>query len=130
MGGISPLIPSSSSAGVPIGPYLSYALAAGANNNVDPSATWPVTAGGLNYGRLDLDTSAGVATLTGLKAGNDGQEVLGRVIGANQLTVDTFNAGSTAANQFSYAAGGFILVQWSTFLLVYYAGSVNKWVLR
>ena len=106
-----------------IGSYLSYALASGTTNDLDPGGGWPT-----GIGRLDLDTSAGAATITGLVAGSDAQIVIISNIGANTLTLAALNAGSSAANRFRYVAD-IALAQYDAVLAVYYGGTVNKWVL-
>lgn len=78
---------------------LTVVLAAGTTNNLDPGSGFPAS-----ISWLDLDTTAGAATLTGLLAGTDGQTVTLRVTGANPLTLSTGNtglgdAGSSAANR-------------------------------
>ena len=106
-----------------LGTYVAVVLDAGANNNVNPAAGWPN-----GYGRVDFDTSAGVANVTGLLAGSDGQMILARNIGVNNLTLNNQNAGSLAANQFIYV-NDLVLPQYASALLVYYGGSINAWVI-
>ena len=109
--------------GEPIGPLrATAALAAGANNNLNPGGGWPT-----NYGRLFL-TAAGAANLTGLVAGVDNQWVL--IVNddaVDNITLNASNAGSAAANQFDYAAD-LILPPLSTVIAVYDATEA-KWVL-
>lgn len=106
-------------------------LSAGANNNLDPIAAWPA-----GFGRLDLNAAAGAANVTGLKAGIDGQQIVIRNLpsSGNNVTLNNQNAGSLAANQFqglSLASpnADMILVPGSAILLMYYAGSLNYWVM-
>lgn len=106
------------------GTYLSATVGAGATNNFSP-AGWPT-----GVGRLDINPSSGNANITGLVAGSDAQSVLITNVNAtNTLTLNALNAGSLAANQFRYA-GDLILPTNATVLAVYYAGTVNNWVLR
>jgi hypothetical protein len=109
--------------GEPIGPLrATAALAAGANNNLNPGGGWPT-----NYGRLFL-TAAGAANLTGLVAGLDNQWVL--IVNddpVDNITLNSANAGSAAANQFDYAAD-LILPPLSTVIAVYDAPEA-KWIL-
>lgn len=104
------------------GAYITYVAAAGASNNVNPAGF------GAGVGRVDVDTSAGPASFTGWIAGTDGQQVLVGITGANPLDINALNAGSLAANQFRENADTTYL-QNQTFLMVYYAGAVNKWVI-
>lgn len=109
--------------GEPIGPLrATAALAAGANNNLNPGGGWPV-----NYGRLFL-TAAGAANLTGLVAGLDNQWVL--IVNddaTNNITLNSLNAGSAAANQFDYATD-LVLTPLDTVIAVYDATEA-KWIL-
>lgn len=108
------------------GTYVSVALAAGTNDNVNPGGAWPT-----GYGRLDLDTTAGAATVTGLVAGSDGQAVIVRCAGANQLTLNSLDAGSSAANQFLYVAD-LALDENGSVMIVYYSnlnGGSGAWAI-
>jgi len=105
---------------VELGPYLSVASVSGVTNNFNPGGAWPT------IGRLHIDTTAGNTELTGLIAGTDGQMVLIRNTGANNLQLDNANAGSAAANQFQ-AIGDFVMIQNGRVFAVYYAGVINKW---
>lgn len=115
--------PSFQAGGGTLGIYVSVALAAGANNNLNPGGGWPA-----GFGRLDLNTAAGVANVTGLLAGSDGQMILVRNIGVNNVTLNNQNAGSLAANQFVYV-NDLVLPQFASALLVYYGGAINMWVI-
>ncbi len=107
-----------------VGGYSSYVSPAGAQNNVNPGSGFP-----LLLGRIDVDTSAGDANWTGLLAGVDGQIVLIRnAAGANNLTLNSQNASSTAANRFA-GSGDFVLPAGGAIWVIYYAGSVNRWVI-
>lgn len=97
------------------GSKLVYAPAAGASNNVTPGGLWPAP----SVGRIDVNTVAGAANFTGLVAGIvDGQAVMIRVTGANNLTLNSLNAGSVAANQFAFVAD-LVLTQNDTAILIY-----------
>jgi hypothetical protein len=97
------------------GTKLVYAPAAGASNNVNPGGAWPSSA----IGRIDVDTTAGACNFTGLVAAlTDGQGVMIRVTGANNLTLNSLNGGSSAANKFAFTAD-LVLPQNSTAILVY-----------
>lgn len=105
--------------------YFAVALAAGATNNLNPGIGWPPSSGS----RLDLDTSAGAATVTGLVAANDGIIVLIRNTGANTLTLASANAGSSAANQFLFVAD-LELAQYGSAWAVYYGQGIDRWILE
>ena len=103
---------------------VAYALAAGANNNVNPGGGWPT-----GISRLILTAPSGVANMTGLLAGTDGQWVLiQNDDGANNVTLNNENGGSVAANQFTYAAD-LILPPESTAIVVYDLIQA-KWIIR
>ena len=106
-----------------VGGFSSFAPAAGATNNANPGSGFPAL-----LGRIDVDTTAGNANWTGLLAGVDGQIVIIRNTGANNLVLNNQNASSTAANRFS-AAADFTLVPGDAVWVVYYGGSVNRWVI-
>lgn len=76
------------------GTYLAYTAASGTSNNVAPGGF------GTGVGYLDVDTTAGAATFTGLTAGADGQTLVISVKGANTLTLNAIDAGSSSGNQF------------------------------
>ncbi len=120
-------LPYSSGGGTGIittGGYLAYVSAAGAQNNVNPGGGFPAA-----VGRLDVDTTAGDTNWTGLLAGSDGQIVIIRnSAGANNLTLNSENAGSTAANRFT-GVGDFVLGAGVPIWAIYYGGSVNRWVM-
>lgn len=113
------------------GALAGVVLAAGANNDVNPGGGWPVS-----FGRLDLNAAAGVANVTGLVAGSDGQQVLVRNLpsSGNNITLNNQNAGSTAANRFqglnlASPNADVILVPGASMLLMYYGGALNYWVM-
>jgi hypothetical protein len=106
------------------GTLLTYASPAGVSNNVNPGGAWPSG----TIGRLNVDTTAGNATWTGLVAEpKDGYGVLITNIGANVLTLDSLNAGSSAGNQFQYV-GNLALPQYDNCLIVYYLAA-GVWVI-
>lgn len=107
-----------------VGGFSAFVSPAGAQNNVNPGSGFPAA-----IGRIDADTSAGDANWTGMLAGVDGQIVIIRnATGANNLTLNSENAGSTAANRFT-AAADMTLPPGGAIWAIYYAGSVNRWVL-
>lgn len=97
-------------------------LAAGANNNLVPTGS--LNAG---VGRIDLDSSAGVANITGLIAGFDGQRLVLRNSGANAITININNGGSASANQFS-SVSDVVVGALQAIEVMYFAGTLNKWV--
>lgn len=106
------------------GPYLAYASPAGTTADVNPAGGWPA------IGRLDVTLAAGNATWRSLVAGTDGQSVLlANADAANTLTLNNQDALGTAANRFRYAMN-LALPPGATVLAVYYAGTVNRWILR
>lgn len=105
-----------------VGSRVSAVLAAGANNNLTPLGQ-AIQA----IGMIDLDSTAGVANITGLAAGYDGQRITIRLTTASAVTLNNANGGSTASNQFA-GAGDQVLAQGLAVDIVYYAGSVNRWV--
>lgn len=105
------------------GALLSYTSPAGAQNNVTPV--------GFNntIGRLEVTLSAN-SNWTGLNATGiaDGTPLLVSVVaGAFTLTLNALNAGSGSANQFR-AVNDIGITLNDTVQLIYYGGSVNKWV--
>lgn len=104
------------------GKYLSTASASGANNDFTPVGFDPT------INRLDVDTTAGNATITGLVAGVDNQLVIVSNIGANTLTLSNQDAGSAAANRFR-ASDSFTLVSGGSIWITYYGGTVTRWVI-
>lgn len=97
-------------------------LAAGANNNLAPASFNSGT------GRLELNSTAGVANITGLMAGFDGQRVILRNIGANTVTLNLLNAGSAAANQFNGVADTAIAAN-QAIEIMYYGETILKWII-
>jgi hypothetical protein len=105
------------------GKYLSAPLAAGATNDFNPGSGWPT-----GYGRLDL-VPGGAATLNSLVGGADGQEVIVRNASTTQTITIPVAGGGSAANEFTGGGGGTILPPLTAKLIVYYAGTINNWVL-
>jgi hypothetical protein len=105
------------------GTYLAANTASGSTNDFNPSGF------GSTVNRLDLDPNAGNSTLTGLIAGVDNQIVLiSNVDATNSLTLSNQDAGSAAANRFR-ASDSFTLLPGGAIWIVYYAGTVNRWVI-
>ncbi len=102
------------------GALATFAASAGANNDIDPGGGWPV-----GFDRLDV-TGSVTANITSLKAGGDGQ----RVIVSNQttgfLTLNNASGSGTAANRF-LGPDDMALAVGLSMMIVYYAGSVNRW---
>lgn len=95
---------------------LAVAPAAGTTHNL---------AVGKNVGFLDVDTTAGNVTITGLTAGTDGQILVITCTGANLLTLAALT-GSTAPNQFRLPTDlSFTL---NDGMSVRYSATVGKWV--
>jgi hypothetical protein len=88
------------------GSVLRYSTSGGTQNNLNPGGSWPSTA----IGRIDVDTTAGAEVWTGLVAvAQDGYGVMVTVVnGANTLTLDNENAGSSSGNQF-FGSGNIVL---------------------
>lgn len=109
-----------------VGSLISYAPAAGPSNDVNPAGF------SSSVGRVEVDLTLGSANWTGLLAGSDGQIVLVSVIApnltANTLTLNNQNAGSSAANRFR-GSDDTVIVFGNTLQIVYYAGTVNRWVI-
>jgi hypothetical protein len=103
------------------GLYLSADLPAGVSDGFNPGGAWPT-----GIGRLDL-VPAGNATLNSLVAGIDGQEVILRNASATfTITIPTGGAGTAP---FTGGGGGAILPPLTPINIVYYAGSINAWVI-
>ncbi len=104
------------------GALVVVAASAGATNDLDPGSGFPV-----GIDRVDVTLGSGAANWTGLKAGGDGQRIiLSNQDAANALTLNKQNAGSTAANRF-VAVDDMVLMPGQSWMLVYCAGSVNRW---
>jgi len=111
-----------------VGSYLEAAVPAGNTDGFNPGGGFPGTTSA-PVGRLDLDPSAGNATLLGMVAGLDGQVLIVRNIdAANTLA---FADASSANPGESFAVGGgfdLTLTPGQSCQMVYYAGTVNAWV--
>jgi hypothetical protein len=124
-----PYVASGSGGGATLGSSLTFATATGTTNDVNPGGAWPT-----GIGRVDVTLAAGVATWTGLVAGADGQMVeIFNADAANTLTLNANPAGSVAgsaaANRFQWV-GNMALAPGATAILVYSAGTVNRWRLN
>jgi len=108
------------------GAAIAADLPAGPSGDFDPGGTppWPGTVNA-PYGRLFL-TLAGDATLGGLKAGLDGQQVALTVSGGN-LTLLNLN-GSVPADEFQIGVGDALVADGGTLNMTYTAGTLDKWV--
>lgn len=105
-----------------LAPASTFVAAAGANNNVTPSAPTIAT-----INRLKVDTTAGACNFTGLVAGADGQLLWILNIGANDLTLTNQSAGSTAANRFAGVAD--ITIPANDSAMIYYDSGLTRWVM-
>lgn len=109
-----------------VGPqYLSAVITAASTDDYTPSGGWSNV-----VGRLDIDPTTVDSTLTGLVAGSDGQRVwVCNTDAVFNLKLVVASSSSTAANRFRGPPGTFTLSPGSRVLLVYYGGSVNRWVI-
>lgn len=109
---------------MPLGSYLSSTIGAGTTNDFTPAGF------SSSVGRLDIDPNAGASTINGLLAGSDGQLlVICNIDAVNNLTLANQAAGSSAANRFRGPGADLTLLPFNAVWAVYYAGSVNRWVL-
>jgi hypothetical protein len=123
VGWVKGLITGGSGGGIASGRVVKV-LAAGANNNLNPGGGWPT-----GIGRLILTSGGSTANVTGLVAGIDNQWVLIQNDDATAtITLNNENAGSTAANQFSYVAD-LALPPEATVIAIYDA-TEGFWILR
>lgn len=111
-----------------LGPAGTFTASAGANNNAAPDAGANIQ----TLNRLYIDSSAGVCNLTGLAAGLDGQLLWLKNTGANDVTLNDENAGSTITNRFSGLAD--LTISADDSLLIYYdaalgAGTPGRWIM-
>jgi hypothetical protein len=113
------------SSGISFGQFIAFTLVgAGPFNDVSPTGFNALT------GRLDLSNSGASVNVTGLVAGADGQGIILRNAGASfNITLQSQNAGSLAANRFVISAD-ITLTPLNAVLAVYYAGSINRWVIK
>ncbi len=104
-----------------------YAYASPSGTTNDVNGGFPRFLGNV---RLAVTLAAGSATWTGLGAGNDGQHlILWNTDAANTLTLLVSNAGSVVGNRFSGPAANYVLSAGNACELVYYAGTINAWVI-
>ncbi len=82
----------------------------------------------LTVGRLDIASDAADTQINDLTAGFDGQFLRIRNTGTGTLTLVSENAGSTAANRFT-GSGDVNIAPGDKADLIYYGGSVNRWVM-
>lgn len=112
--GWSKLAPNTTQTGVQV-----IVLAAGTTNNLAIAA---------GVSAIDFDLTAGNATITGIVAEFDGQElILITSHATNQLTLTAEDALSSAANRFRIISGGLLLVQNLPVTIKWYA-TLNRWV--
>lgn len=119
-------LPYVASGGGTVSGYLLYASATGTLNDVNPGGAWPT-----GIARLDVTLASGAATWTGLVAGSDGQLVeIFNADSTNSLTLNAnpagSSAGSSAANRFQWV-GNMVISPGATAILIYTAGSINRW---
>lgn len=77
---------------------------------------------------LDFDLTAGSATITGIVAEFDGQElILITAHASNTVTLPADDAGSSAANRFRVISSGLLLLQNLPVTIKWYA-TLNRWV--
>lgn len=101
------------------GEYLDVAVSAGTTHDFNPAGLTPA----VSY--LDLDTTAGDATITGIDGGFNGRKIIITNVGANLLTLGV--AGSSAPeNQFRLPSDFFIVQNQSVALE--YVGAIEKWI--
>ncbi len=102
-----------------------YASPSGVSNDV---VAWsPPFTGKI---RLAVTLAAGSAAWTGMLAGTDGQEVvLWNSDSANSLTLAVQNIGSASVNQFQGSAGAYTVSPGNAYLLIYWGGTINAWVI-
>lgn len=116
-GSISPAKISAAGAGA----SLTFSSPVNESDDLALPVPWP------NVGRLFVTLAAGNANWTGLAGGVDGMSVLLKNIdSANSLTLNSENANSHPANRFN-GIGDQLIPPGSSVLLVYTAGSRNRW---
>lgn len=98
---------------------LTDAPAAGATNDYNPTGNGPT------IGFYEL-TPAGVANITGLKAGYHGQIVIITNLSGNNLTLNSLNAGSLAANRFRLPFD--LILSQNSSQAFRYNSTATKWV--
>ena len=81
--------------------------------------------------RVAVTLAAGDATWTGQGPGVDGQEViLWNSDATNSLTLSVQDTGSVVGGRYAGASGSYALLPGFSISMIYYAGTVNAWVLR
>lgn len=94
-------------------------LSGGTNNNWEPGVARFIQA----------STSGGAQTVTGIAAGVHGQELILRNAGSDSITIKHQDTGSSEANRIiTPTAEDVVLAAGYTAQLIYYAGSVNRWL--
>lgn len=101
------------------GEYLSTTAAAGSTHDFNPAGFTPA----VSY--IDIDTTAGNATITGIDGGFNGRKLVITNTGANLLTL-AITGSSAPANQFRLPSD-FFVVQNQSVALEYVAG-ITKWI--
>lgn len=104
-------------------------LADGNNNNVDLTGTGSLV--GATYFNVKHTKIANFATITGIAAGTDGEEIVLYSEGsADPWFIDVQNVGSTAANRIAGAfAGAIYMPPGAAMRLRYIGGLVNRWTI-
>ncbi len=105
------------------GSPVSYASAAGVQNNVSPPGFTAAVH------RLSVTLPSGNATWTGLAAGTDGQDlILWNADATKTLILAVNNSGSSGSNRFA-GSGNLSLFPGNAVRLSYWGGTVNQWVI-
>jgi hypothetical protein len=104
------------------GTYLSATTTAGNNNDFAPAGF------SATVNRLDIDATAGAATLTGIANGTDNQILLISNIGANALILSNQDTNSLAINRFR-SFDSFTLLTGASIYVTYFGGTVTRWVI-
>lgn len=102
------------------GEYLSVAVPAGTSHDFMPSGLTPA----VSY--LDLDTTAGNATITGIDGGFNGRKLIVSNTGANLLNLSATGS-SQPENQFRLPTEPFSIIQNQSVTLEY-VGALEKWL--
>ena len=91
-------------------------LSAGATNNYAPPLS------GINRLRI---SSSGAANITGMSGGTSGRFLIVTNVGANDITLNDENSGSTAANRF--ALNGDMILGPNEGVALVYDGGISRW---
>lgn len=102
------------------GEYLSVAVSAGTTHDFMPAGFTPA----VSY--LDLDTTAGSATITGIDGGFNGRRLIVSNVGANLLDLSATGS-SQPENQFRLPSEPFTIIENQSVTLEY-IGAIEKWV--